>query len=99
MGGIIRTLGMDIKNIQRGTVVKVKGFSGVACRFVGWQRVLYRDEYGDCEEEMTGRALVIMVGDDHRHVVDPEDMELIAEDSYCDGCGQIGCGHGSNRED
>ena len=39
----------------------------------------------------TGRALVVMVGDDLRHAVDPSDLSLIPEDGYCPGCGQVGC--------
>lgn len=39
----------------------------------------------------TGRVLMVMVGDDTRHSVDPEDVTRIPEDGYCPGCGQIGC--------
>jgi len=46
----------------------------------------------------SGRVLVVMVGDDHKHTVDVSDLTKINEDDFCDGCGQIGCGHGSKRE-
>lgn len=35
----------------------------------------------------------VMVGDDREHIVDVDDLELLGEDTYCPGCGQIGCGH------
>lgn len=41
----------------------------------------------------TGRALVVMVGDDHRHVVDYDDITPIAREEFCGACGQIGCAH------
>ena len=50
-------------------------------------------------DETSGSILVVMVGDDHKWTVDAEDLVKIGENDYCDGCGQIGCGHGSNRED
>jgi hypothetical protein len=84
-----------------GHVVKVKGFSGVACVMLGWeienQLIEFTDdETGDVFEEFedvrTGRVVVRMVGDDTKHVVDIEDCESIPEDSYCSSCGQIGCG-------
>lgn len=33
----------------------------------------------------------VMVGDDREFLVDFEDVELIDDDDYCGGCGQIGC--------
>lgn len=43
--------------------------------------------------EVPGRVLAVMVGDDHRHEVDVEDLALLPDDGYCPGCGQTGCGH------
>ncbi len=84
--------------IEIGSYVRVKGFRGVACTFVGMQTERFWDlDEGifpdDPEERETGMALVVMVGDDHRHAVDPEDMTVIDEESFCGSCGQIGCGH------
>lgn len=42
-------------------------------------------------EEPTGRVLVVMVGDDVRTAVDPEDLTPIEDADYCSECGQIGC--------
>jgi hypothetical protein len=44
------------------------------------------------------RVIVTMVGDDRKHEVDPSDLAALPDDEFCDGCGSIGCGHGSNRE-
>ena len=47
----------------------------------------------------TGDLVVCMVGDDHLHVVDPDDVQELAREDYCSECGQIGCGHdGYDRE-
>ncbi len=35
-----------------------------------------------------------MVGDDRDFLVDRSEVEVIEEDAFCGGCGQIGCGHG-----
>ena len=35
-----------------------------------------------------------MVGDDRDFEVSADDIQLIDEDEFCGGCGQIGCGHG-----
>ena len=35
----------------------------------------------------------VMVGDDREFIVDVDDLTEIPDDSYCPGCGQIGCGH------
>jgi hypothetical protein len=33
----------------------------------------------------------VMVGDDTEHIVDRDDLVVIADDDYCSECGQIGC--------
>ncbi len=100
-----------------GTVVRVRGFSGVACRVVGPETIPGEHEIecstcagcgvehcDECdgagytydeepEPTETGRVLVVMVGDDHRHAVDPDACTPIAREDYCGECGQIGCSH------
>lgn len=39
------------------------------------------------------QVYVVMIGDDQEHLVDVDDLELIEEDGFCRGCGQIGCSH------
>lgn len=87
-----------MSDLKIGSYVRVKGFSEVACTFVGMQTERYWDLDegifpGEPEERETGKALVVMVGDDHRYAVDPEDMTEIDKETFCHGCGQIGCGH------
>ena len=38
-------------------------------------------------------VLAVMVGDDHRHHVDLDDLTEIDDDDYCGGCGQTGCAY------
>jgi len=88
-------------------VYRVRGFRGVACRVYGWQAepdVEVDDEtgadYWDGESmRSTGMVVVVMVGDDYRHIVDPEDCEPLPEDDYCAVCGQIGCTHDGRERD
>lgn len=44
------------------------------------------------------RAIVVMVGDDHRYTVDLEDVEFYSEDDHGDvcSCGQLHCGWGGS---
>jgi len=46
---------------------------------------------GEWEMVETGMVVMVMVGDDRKHIVDPDDVTLIAEEDYCSGCGQVGC--------
>lgn len=88
----------------------VRGFRGVACRVYGWEaepdvELASEDngweDYWDGESmRSTGRVVVVMVGDDYRHVVDPEDCTPLDELAYCASCGQVGCTHdGRDRSD
>lgn len=47
------------------------------------------DEWETTEDQ--SRVVVHMVGDDRRFTVEVEAVEVLAEDGYCHGCGQIGC--------
>ena len=67
--------------------VSVKGYRGIAFNVRG-PEVAY-DEEG--EEYETGRLVVVMVGDDRRHVVDADDVSPLDADRFCSDCGQIGC--------
>ena len=71
---------------------------GVAFYVLGWATEPDADTEWSGYEVRTGAVLAVMVGDDFRHSVDPDDLTPIPDDAYCDGCGQIGCGHGSQRE-
>jgi len=61
---------------------RVTGYAGVAF----WVDEVC-PEHDDCVK-------VVMVGDDYRHHVDVDSLEMIGEDDYCPSCGQIGCAWG-----
>lgn len=42
----------------------------------------------------TDRYIVVMVGDDRKHIVDVDDCEEISGEDFCSECGQMGCMHG-----
>ncbi len=69
----------------------VGGYQGIAFRLHGyWPTGL------DFGGEMTydeGFVCAVMVGDDHRHCVDVDDLTVVSDDDYCSQCGQIGCTH------
>lgn len=74
----------------------VAGYGGVAFHYWGRQTERYWDEdegisWDEPEERETGMARMVMVGDDHVHIIDPEDVTAIPEDDYCASCGQVGC--------
>lgn len=71
----------------------VAGWRGIAFRVLGWETAPDADTEWSGYEVRTGRLLVVMIGDDRRHAVDPEDVTPIARAEYCGECGQIGCGH------
>ena len=47
------------------------------------------------QDESCGSVLVVMIGDDRKHAAYISDLTPLADDEYCDSCGQIGCGHDS----
>jgi len=80
-------------NFEQGDTVRVSGYRGIAFRYLGPETRPDEDTEWSGFEPETGMALVVMVGDDRRHVVDPADMTPLADDEFCGGCGQIGCSH------
>ena len=71
----------------------VDGWRGVAFWFDREETEPDEDTEWTGIENPTGRVLMVMVGDDYRHAVDPEDVEPLGELDYCAVCGQIGCTH------
>lgn len=82
---------------------RVAGYPGVAFYLRGF---VVEDREVEIHDEETGLyfyeieptenpALVraVMVGDDREHLVDVDDLMVLADDAYCAVCGQIGCGH------
>ena len=85
----------------RGVAVTIYGYPKVWVPYTFFATDDEGNEYedtdpteGDWEDDIeSGRVVVVMVGDDRKHTVDVSDLTKINEDDYCDGCGQIRCGH------
>lgn len=83
-----------------GERFKVRQYLGVAFYFAGSETEPDEDTEWSGYENETGRAVMVMVGDDYRHKIDPQDVSIIPEESYCHKCGQIGCtADGLDREE
>lgn len=94
---------MQLADINTNDRYKVEGYGGVAFYYAGQQTehkeiIEYYEDDGessgwcvDTEEVATGMVFMVMVGDDHKHVIDPADITKIEDDEYCHECGQIGC--------
>lgn len=72
-------------------------WAGNAVRFAGypqvWTNECIEGEEGEWTDDTdSGMVYVIMIGDDHKHLVDLDDLTVIDDDEYCACCGQIGCG-------
>lgn len=63
------------------------------CDHDPWQDCTAACGYWSEDERSTGMVYMVMVGDDHRHLVDPADCVPIDRADYCGVCGQIGCSH------
>jgi len=73
--------------------VRIRGYAGIACYVLGWETEPDEDTEWSGYEVRTGRLVAVMVGDDHRFLIDPEDVQPLARAEYCGVCGQIGCTH------
>lgn len=65
----------------------------IAYRVLGWQTEPDEDTEWSGYESRTGMVVVVMIGDDHRYLVEESELTPIAREDYCSECGQIGCGH------
>jgi hypothetical protein len=71
---------------------KVHGYGGVAFYLLGYVTTRDEDyEWTGLEDVDASQVRAVMVGDDYVHIVDVDDLTVIAEDDYCAECGQIGC--------
>lgn len=76
----------------------VEHMQGVAFRVLGWETEPDEDTEWSGIENRTGKILAVMVGDDYRHRLDPEDLTPLERREFCGACGQIGC-HCDGYED
>lgn len=75
---------------------RIAGWAGgVAWSVYGWEVEPDEDtEWSGCMAR-TGNLVCVMIGDDRRFSIDPDDVHAIEDGAYCRECGQIGCGHGA----
>jgi hypothetical protein len=74
------------------TAYAVNGWgAGVAWYVLGWETEPDSDTEWTGIEERTGKVLCVMVGDDRRFAIDPDDLTALDDEDYCGGCGQVGC--------
>lgn len=71
---------------------RVDGYKGIAWRVYGWHVEATEETDGEFEER-TGKVVAVMIGDDRRFLLDPDDVHPIDREAYCGVCGQIGCSH------
>jgi hypothetical protein len=69
----------------------VEGWAGIAFRVLGWELEPDEDTDWSGYYVRSGRVLVVMIGDDKRHRVDPDDTSPLSALEYCRDCGQVGC--------
>ena len=89
---------------ERGSCFAIANWDGIAWHFSGPElEDEWDEETGENvtewtgEQIPTGKVLMVMVGDDRRFTIDPEDVTELADGTFCYGCGQIGCGHDTDR--
>lgn len=71
---------------------KVEGYNGIAFYLIGYEMIRDEDyEWSGIEYANTSMVRAIMVGDDHVHLVDVDDLTPLKDDEYCPECGQVGC--------
>lgn len=71
----------------------VAQYRGIAWRVLGWQTEPDEDTEWTGIEYRTGKLVCRMVGDDRHFLFYEEEVTPLADDAYCQVCGQIGCGH------
>lgn len=73
-------------------VYSVKGWDGVAWYILGLETVPNDETEWTGLETETGNVVAVMVGDDEKYSIDPDNLTELGDGDYCKECGQIGCG-------
>ena len=96
---------MSYTDIDFNEHYAVEGYRGIAFYLLGFTTETVETETVD---EIDGETLyfydhetvedrgfirAVMVGDDREHIVDVDDLTMIADEDFCPECGAIGCGH------
>ena len=71
----------------------VGGVKGIAWAVLGWETEPDEDTVWSGYEQRTGNLVAVMIGDDHKHSIEPDELTAIEREDYCGSCGQIGCRH------
>lgn len=83
---------MDWETFDTDAAYAVDGWGwGIAWRYLGPETRPDEDTEWSGYEIPTGNVLMVMVGDDRIHSIDPDDLRILPEDDYCHECGQVGC--------
>jgi hypothetical protein len=92
------TLEQIIQADKEGYRFTVDGWRGIAFYLLEPETVdEWDEETGENVTEWsgykvpTGNVVMVMVGDDREHVIDPDDVNALDDDEYCPECGQVGC--------
>ena len=96
---------MSYTEINFGETYTVEGMRGIAFRLRGYATETVETEWIEeiegeriwCDDRETvedrGFVRAVMVGDDREHIVDVDDLTMIADEDFCPECGSTGCGH------
>ena len=71
----------------------VDRYVGIAWLVLGWETEPDEDTEWTGYLMRTGNVVCVMIGDDRRHSVEPDDLIALDDLAYCAECGQVGCGH------
>ena len=77
---------------------KINSRPDVAWRVLGYETLPDEDTEWSGYEPRAGRLVCVMVGDDRKRLVDPDDLTPLDGADFCAECGQMGCSHGSASE-
>jgi len=97
---------METTEINFNEHYTVDGYRGIAFYLIGFATETVETEtvdeidgetvyfYDHETVEDRGFVRAVMVGDDREHIVDVDDLTMIADEDFCQECGQTGCLHG-----
>ena len=80
-------------SVKRGDVVNYRGVSAEVLEVGPQYEWVEQWDGSDAEVEVLaeGDARIVKIGDDQMFTVPADEYEVIDEDDYCPGCGQVGC--------
>jgi hypothetical protein len=86
---------MTVEEIKQadddGARFSVAGYGGIAFYLLAEETEPDEETVWSGYEIPTGRVLMVMVGDDYKHSVDPDDVTALDPEAFCRDCGQVGC--------